>query len=79
MKGFDKSCRIDENSRMKKQHVQLSQTDRKYLEGLISKGEQTVKAYRRALALLELDRGQHCVQDIAGDHSDRIGLGNEVP
>jgi putative transposase len=43
---------------MKKQHVQLSQTDREYLEALISKGEQTAKAYRRALALLELDRGQ---------------------
>jgi transposase len=43
---------------MKKQHVQLSQTDREYFEALISKGEQTAKAYRRALALLELDRGQ---------------------
>lgn len=58
MKDFDKACRIDDNSRMKKQHVQLSQTDREYLEALISKGEQTAKAYRRALALLELDRGQ---------------------
>ena len=43
---------------MKKQHVQRSQTDREYLEALISKGEQTAKAYRRALALLEWDRGQ---------------------
>jgi len=43
---------------MKKQHVKLSKIDREYLESLISKGELTAKAYRRALALLELDRGQ---------------------
>ena len=42
----------------KKQHVQLSETDREYLETLISKGEATAKTYRRALALLELDRGE---------------------
>jgi len=43
---------------MKKQHVQLSDTDRAYLETLISKGELSAKVYRRALGLLELDRGQ---------------------
>ena len=43
---------------MKKQHVQLSEVDRAYLEALISKGELSAKAYRRALGLLELDRGQ---------------------
>ena len=43
---------------MKKQHVKLSEIDREFLETLISKGELTAKAYRRALALLELDRGQ---------------------
>ena len=43
---------------MKKQHVQLRKIDREFLEALISKGELTAKAYRRALALLELDRGQ---------------------
>jgi putative transposase len=58
LKGFDKTCRINENGRMKKQHIKLSQADREYLETLISKGELTAKAYRRALALLELDRGQ---------------------
>ena len=42
----------------KKQHVQLSNEDREYLEVLISKGELKAKAYRRALALLELDRGK---------------------
>jgi len=43
---------------MKKQHVKLSEVDREFLENLISQGEATAKVYRRALALLELDRGQ---------------------
>src|SRR4030065_115211 len=47
-----------ENGRMKKQHVELTQTDRDYLETLISKGELKARAYRRALGLLELDRGK---------------------
>jgi transposase len=42
---------------MKKRHVQLSDVDREFLEALISKGELTAKVYRRALGLLELDRG----------------------
>lgn len=43
---------------MKKQHVQLSEADRKYLEELVSQGDLSVKVYRRALGLLELDRGK---------------------
>ena len=43
---------------MKKQHLQLNKTDRTYLELLISKGDLKAKAYRRALGLLELDRGK---------------------
>jgi putative transposase len=43
---------------MKKQHIKLRDVDREFLENLISQGELTAKAYRRALALLELDRGQ---------------------
>lgn len=43
---------------MNKQHIQLSPTDREYLETLIGKGELKSKTYRRALSLLELDRGQ---------------------
>ena len=43
---------------MKKQYLQLSPIDREYLEALISKGELKAKTYRRALSLLELDRGQ---------------------
>jgi putative transposase len=47
-----------ENDRMKKQHVQLTQTDRNDLEALISKGQLKARTYRRALGLLELDRGK---------------------
>jgi putative transposase len=47
-----------ENVGMKKQHVQLTPADRAYLEMLISQGQQTARIYRRALGLLELDRGQ---------------------
>ncbi len=43
---------------MNKQHIQLSPADREYLEALISKGELKAKTYRRALSLLELNRGQ---------------------
>lgn len=43
---------------MKKQHVQLTLADREFLEKLTRKGQHTAKAYRRAMALLELDRGQ---------------------
>jgi len=43
---------------MKKQHVQLSESDRAYLEDLLRRGELPVKIYRRALALLELERGK---------------------
>lgn len=46
------------NDRMNKQHVQLSEEDRKYLETLTSTGELSVKVHRRALALLELGRGK---------------------
>ena len=53
---------------MKKQHVQLSEVDRDYLEKLVSKGNLAVKMYRRALGLLELDRGKSYseVADILG-------------
>lgn len=49
---------MTENGSMKKQHVQLTQTDRDYLETLISKGKLKARSYRRALGLLELDRGK---------------------
>lgn len=43
---------------MKKQHVTLSEEDRTYLNNLISKGKMPVRMYKRAIALLELDRGK---------------------
>lgn len=43
---------------MKKQHITLSEEDRQYLNQLLSKGELPVKIYKRAVALLELDRGK---------------------
>ena len=43
---------------MTKQHVSLSKADRAALEALISKGKQSIRVYRRALGLLELDRGK---------------------
>ena len=43
---------------MKKQHITLSENDRTYLENLISKGSLPAKMYKRAVALLELDRGR---------------------
>ena len=43
---------------MKKQHIKLSTIDREYLEKLVTKGELAVRMYRRALGLLELDRGK---------------------
>jgi len=49
---------LAENSGMKKEHVKLTSNDREYLEELISKGQVTARVYRRALSLLELDRGQ---------------------
>ena len=43
---------------MRKQHITLSKTDREYLRTLLSKGKLPVKMYKRATALLELDRGK---------------------
>lgn len=43
---------------MKKQHIQLNPSEREHLEALTRQGVQSAKVYRRALALLELDRGK---------------------
>jgi putative transposase len=43
---------------MKKQHVSLTDADRTHLQDLIKKGSLPAKTYKRALALLELDRGR---------------------
>lgn len=49
---------------MKKQHIKLSQEDQKYLEEILSKGKLTAKKYKRATALLEMQRGK-TLQEVA--------------
>src|SRR5688572_2885124 len=53
---------------MKKQHIQLSPDDHQRLTFLMSKGEAKARVYKRALALLELDRGKSytAVAEIVG-------------
>ena len=43
---------------MKKEHVKLSETHRTYLENLLKKGSLPASRYKRAVALLELNRGR---------------------
>src|SRR5579859_7277629 len=43
---------------MKKQHITLSDTDRSTLERLLSHGTLSARKFKRATALLELDRGK---------------------
>lgn len=43
---------------MKKQHLTLRDDDRTFLESLLSKGTLNVRTFKRATALLELDRGK---------------------
>lgn len=43
---------------MKKQHLKLRTKDRDHLESLLTKGQLSVKKFKRATALLELDRGK---------------------
>ena len=43
---------------MKKQHLTLTDTDRTRLQELLTKGSLPVKTFKRATALLELDRGK---------------------
>lgn len=43
---------------MKKQHVQLSESERTQLEELLKQGRLPARKFKRALAILELDRGR---------------------
>ena len=49
---------------MKKQHLTLTDDDRTVLETLLSKGTLSARTFKRATALLELDRGK-TLQDVA--------------
>jgi putative transposase len=43
---------------MQKQHLRLKKSEREYLEKLLQKGKLRAKVFKRATALLELDRGK---------------------
>lgn len=43
---------------MQKHHITLTDTDRTTLEGLLAKGTLSARSFKRATALLELDRGK---------------------
>lgn len=43
---------------MKKEHVNLREADRTYLQNLLKQGSLPAQTYKRALALLELERGR---------------------
>jgi len=43
---------------MKNKHITLKASERKQLEALLAKGKLPVKVFKRATALLELDRGK---------------------
>ncbi len=43
---------------MKKQHVTLTDAERATLESLLAKGSLPARTFKRATALLELDRGK---------------------
>ena len=55
---FDNYVNTKHTRIMKKQHVQLNQEERNALEALVKKGKQSARIYKRALGLLELDRGK---------------------
>jgi transposase len=42
---------------MNKEHVHLTEADKTYLQKLISKGTLSIRTYKRAVALLELNQG----------------------
>jgi putative transposase len=43
---------------MQKEHIKLSQTDQEFLMTIIAKGQLPARVFRRATALLELNRGK---------------------
>jgi putative transposase len=59
---------------MKKQHLQLSETEKEALEQLISKGEMPVRLFKRATGLLALNRGDslEAVASLLGVSNDTV-------
>ncbi len=54
---------------MKKQHVTLTSSDRAHFEALLAKGSLSARTFKRATALLELDRGK-----TLGDVATTLGV-----
>jgi transposase len=54
---------------MEKQHLTLKAKDKQYLESLLAKGSLPVKVFKRATALLELNRGKSF-----GDVGETLGV-----
>ncbi len=60
---------------MKKSHVKLTNADRQELEKLLSGGASKARTFKRATALLELDRGGSYVATASISHLSNISLG----
>jgi transposase len=60
---------------MKKKHLNLTDADRQTLEKILSKGTSKARTFKRATALLELDKGQSYVATAALCHLSNISLG----
>lgn len=60
---------------MKKIHVKLTDADRQTLEKILSKGTSKARTFKRATALLELDKGQSYVATAPLSHLSNISLG----
>lgn len=61
---------------MKKQHIQLTPADRNELEGILSKGHLSAQRFKRATALLALDRGAtlEAVAVMVGVTNETVGV-----
>ena|SRR5688572_11599247 len=59
---------------MKKQHLQLTETEKAGLEQLIAKGEMPVRLFKRATGLLALNRGEtlETVATLLGVSNDTV-------
>ena len=60
---------------MKKSHVSLTDEHRKELETILSKGTSLARTFKRATALLELDKGQTYVAVALISNLSNISLG----
>ena len=60
---------------MKKSHVRLTDSHRQDLEKLLGKGTSKARTFKRATALLELDKGRSYVATASISHLSNISLG----